>query len=255
MKPLKDGDHPLASVLRAASTLEDDDATSLLRMRARLQASRGRRHGSRALVFAAAAGVFMVGLLTHRLLRSPSEAEAHWTWVDLEGGQATSSGDTLTVGAGALAMQVSHQQRVVTPQAELNAAQARFHLLVAASGTTTVSVEEGAVVVRPKEGPQVALSMGGRWTSALATEPDDATFHRRAIELERTGRPLEALVVLEGLSTRETVWGELALYDAARLCVAMGESDRARSFLSSHDERFGVRGVLRKEVAALREQL
>jgi hypothetical protein len=137
--------------------------------------------------------------------------------------------------------------RIRTPDAVLESANARF-LAEVFGATTSITVEEGEVVVRTEAGSRTLVAKEAlRWTSApvipatlVAGAPSaDGACHglendaqRRCLEAEASGDSLEA---------------QAALYELASLQVRTGESESAVVVLRQSLERFPS-GVLDPEV-------
>lgn len=254
MKPLRESNHPLRSLLDAAHHLDDrDDDAARGRVRERLRAASPRRSWLwLAFGAAVAAGVLITTQLlapATRVLEAQGQFDGvSWTWVGKDDG-ARRTTERVTVGEGVMAVRATRSIRVVTPGAEIDAVAAHFRVMVAAGGATSVTVEEGEVVIRSGR-DMVRLPAGERWAS-LDSESADAAFHHWALQLEREGRSEAAVTVLEALTPVKTIWSELGFYDAARICLARGEVARARQFLDGYARRYGEGGVLQREMEAL----
>lgn len=258
MKPLREGESPLAELLRSAAPLETTpDAATHARVREAFLASRRPRR----LVLLSAVGVaaavvcLVLGLQWSRSTRAleprSETGDLGWTWVALDD-SSRREGDTLHLGPGALAVDTRRPFELTTPAASVVSNRARFNVMVSRSGTT-VTVEEGFVVVRARGVPDRRVAAGEHWESVNDASAD-ATFHKWALELERLGRVNDALVVLDGLSQTDSVWAELALYDAARIETDRHNTARARALLTRYWRRY-PEGVLERELKALEQRL
>lgn len=264
MRPWRDSQHPLKDLLIAArdGEPEDDELAAAVRVRARLQSTLRPLRRSTPWFFvtcgALAALALAVVWFRHEPAVTPLDtggavAGLRWQWVPKQTGAKFAADRTITLGEGLISLEVSKPVRVVTPQAELKATHARFRLLVAAGGAANVIVEEGEVVVRER-GQDTHITAGAQWSSP-ETAGADASLHRWALELEGQGQQVEALAVLEALATHHNTWGELALYDAARLSLRLHERSRAEGLLATYAERYGATGVLVREVQSLRGEM
>lgn len=263
MKPLRDEEHPLRELLSAASELDErDDDAARGRVRVKLFSGTSGVRSRRwpVLLLAGAVVVLAVAVL---LVPSPerapeiaprgtSEAFA-WTWVEGEVKEpATKTERGLHMGPGSLRIEATHRMEVETPRAVVETEGARFRLLVAATGTTSVWVEDGVVSVRTRE-KRFLVPTGAQWESE-STESSDAEVHRWALELEQRGRPQDALEVLGALTPHRNAWGELALYDSARLSLKLGDREAAGRLLKAYQQRHPS-GVLSDEVMTLERQI
>jgi hypothetical protein len=268
-RPLREREDALGGLLREASSLDvtEGERPAAARVRVRLFASdrRSSRWWWSALALGLAASAAVVLVSRPGSASAPLEAQgaldgATWSWA-AEGAARepgpehdnTRDGRRLIIRSGRLDLERSSTIVLDTPGASIEVDHASLRVLVAASGTTVLFVHEGSVVVRPtRDGPPLHLGGGQQWASS--TEDGDELLHRGALRLEAEGRPNLALQVLEPLSTRSSAWGELSLYDAARINADVGQRDAARWLIGEHRRRF-PQGALGVEVAALAARL
>lgn len=262
MKPLREDRSPLGSLLESAASLEPEaDEVVLARARARFFSARRERSPLTMMAAFCAAGLVGAVLVFAVMRLSASGLEPHaetpgasWSWVGRVGDSSHRGEQELVLGTGALEATATQPLTISTPNASFLTSSARFRVLVAGDGLTSLTVEEGAVVVRVAGKADQRIDAPGHWDSGPDADSAEASFHRWALELERDGRSDDALVVLEALSGSSSVWAELALYDAARICVDRHEPARARRFIETFERRYAT-GLLLREMKALQEKL
>lgn len=268
-RPLLEREDALGRLLRQVRSLDvaEGEGPAAARVRVRLFASdrQAPRWWWSALALGLAASAAAVLVSLPGSTPAPLEAQgaldgASWSWT-AEGAARepgpehdnARDGRRLIVRSGRLDLERSSTIVLDTPGARVHVDHASLRVLVAASGTTVLFVHEGSVVVRPtRDEPPLHLGGGQQWASS--TEDGDELLHRGALRLEAEGRPNLALQVLEPLSTRSSAWGELAVYDAARINADLGQRAAARRLIGEHQRRF-PRGALGVEVAALAARL
>jgi hypothetical protein len=132
------------------------------------------------------------------------------------------------------------------------AERASFRVSVSPAGDTAVLVFEGQVEVRGPQGSS-RVTPSQPWAQGEGVDPAEL-LHREALGLEREGQPARALAVLAAVVPHPGVWGELSLYDSARLELSRGARARATALLAQHHARY-PQGSLTVEVAALEARL
>lgn len=265
MKPLRQGEDPVGRLLEAASQYAPDDAHAKARVWHQLSAGARPPNSMRHLSFAAAIGacvlavavaVAVVGVASRGPSEIPLEGVVHLEGVLLSPAPdvvAERVGHEIRLHGGALDIEASRPVAVMVGGDRVEAEHATLRVSVAADGTMAVLVHEGAVVLRRGSTAQIhSLSSGQQWTTPGVVPAE--RLHLEALRLEREGQGSRALLVLDRLKAQPGVWGELALYDEARIALKLEENSRAAVLIEEHGRRF-PRGRLVEEVAGLRLQL
>lgn len=256
--PLREGEGATAALLRAAATPLPDEPVARGRVRARLFSAAPLSPWRLVLV---GAGATFAGVALALVLLGPPAARPLLAHEQLDGVEfrlapeavgSLKAGKSIALSQGVMDVIATRPVAVHTPQVVVFAERASFRVSVLPSGDVAVVVYEGSAEVRGPNG-KATVTPDHAW--ALGTQVDSAQLlHREALRLERDGKSGPALQVLEGLLDHPGAWGELALYDAARLELDRGERARAQALVELHDRRFPA-GTLQVEVAALKARL
>lgn len=264
MRPLREEEGAVAALLRAAATPLPEEPQARARVGAKLFAPA--RSGAGRLLLAGALAAAAGVALTLWLL--PSQVGAPVAALRPLAPRETLAGSTFALGTGgaaslqadrSVALRVGVLDVVATAPVEMSlgtqrvfAERASFRVRVSPAGDLAVLVFEGAVEVRGPQGSSRVTPERG-WAQGAGVESAEL-LHREALALEREGQPARALAVLAGVVPHPGVWGELSLYDSARLELSRGERARAADLLAQHAARY-PRGTLTVEVAALQARL
>jgi len=170
------------------------------------------------------------------------------------GAAGTISARTINLRSGVLDLTATQATTVRTPRAFIDTESSTLRVAVSQAGDTAVLVYQGSAAVRSAANHLTEqVGMGQQWAEAASIDRAEL-LHREALRLEREGQPRRALQVLEGLFAHQGAWGELSLYDAARIHLSLADRAAAADLLDQHQRRFPS-GALSTEVNSLRERL
>jgi len=258
MNRLRDDDDSVGRLLKAASPLAAPSGKARVHERL-FGRQRAIRFGLPLFAAALAALVLLAwASLREKTEPAPQEAVAPKvapakvvSVVASAGADLDRTEHALTMRAGTVEVTAPGAYTVTARGIKVECEEASFRVSVASDGAVNVLVDEGEVVVRAPAGA-VRLKAGEQWSHPEATSLEQ--LHREALLLEREGKPKRALQVLDRLRTDDGPWGELALYDEARILIDLNQPARAQPLLAEHLRRF-PHGALAKEIAGLRLRL